>query len=71
MYGEGVLKSFRPSLHETRDKYPLSRDQDRNCYHRVKLSSSQPLAPWIERQHTHMVPPMSMEPLAATKKAFH
>ena len=37
----------------------------------VKLSWSQPLDQWTERQHTCMLPPMSMEPCAATKNALH
>ena len=63
---------------ETRDKRPLGRDLDRSRCHlhtSVQLSWSQPMDPWTERQHTCMLPRvlplMSMEPLAATKKALH
>ena len=47
----GDLKSFRPSLRETRDKRPLGRELDRSWCHRhttsmIKLFWSQPIAPW-------------------------
>ena len=61
---EGKVKSSRPSLRETRNKRPLGRDPDRNWCHRhtsVKLSWSQPMYPWTERQHTRMMAPMSIE----------
>ena len=71
---EDKVKNSRPSLRETRDKRPLARNPDRSWCHRrtsVKFSWSQPMDPWTELQHTHMLPPMSMEPWAATKKALH
>ena len=43
------------------DKLPLGRDPDRSQRHRhssVKLSWSQPMDPWTERQHTRMLPPI-------------
>jgi hypothetical protein len=52
---EGKVKSSQPSLHETRDKWPLGRDPDRSWCHfhtNVKLSWLQPMDPWTERQHT-------------------
>jgi hypothetical protein len=52
---QGRVKSFRPSLRETRDKRPLGRDPDRSCCH---LLTSVKLAL------------MSMEPRAAIKKAL-
>ena len=60
---EGKVKSSRPSSRETRDKQPLGRDRDRSWYHRasVKFSWSQPMDPWTERQHTRMLPSMSLE----------
>ena len=39
---EGDLKSFRPSLHETRDKRPLDRESNRSWCHRHIMS----MAPW-------------------------
>ena len=52
---EDTVKSSRPSLCETRDKRPLGRDPDKSLSHRhtsVKLSWSQPMDPWTERQQT-------------------
>ena len=49
---------------ETRDKLPLGRDPDRSwCHHptSVKLSWSQPMDSWTERQHTRMRPLMSIK----------
>ena len=49
---KGGLKSFRPSLHETRDKRPLGRKSERSWCHRhtnksmIKLFWPQPMAPW-------------------------
>ena len=35
---EGRVKSFWPSLHETRDKRPLDRDPDRSwCHHHTSM----------------------------------
>ena len=59
---------------ETRDKPPLGRDPDKSWCHlptSVKLPWSQPTDRRTERQHTRTLPPMSMEPWAATKKALH
>ena len=47
---KGGLKSSRPSLHETRDKWPLGRESDRSWFHRhttsmIKLLWLQPMAP--------------------------
>jgi hypothetical protein len=56
---------------ETRDKRPLGKDPDRSWCHRhtpVKVSGSQLMDLWTERQHTRMLRPMSMEPWAAIKK---
>ena len=57
---EGGLKSFRPSLRETRDKRPLDRESNRRWCHRhtmsmIKLFWSQPMAPWASGQHTGKV----------------
>ena len=58
---EGDLKSFRPSLHETRDKQPLGRYPDRSWCHRHTKSMIQlffRLSPWLhghQRQHTGKV----------------
>ena len=63
-----VLAQNRPV---TWDKRSLGRDPDRRRCHlhnSVKLSWSQPMN-GSDRQHTHMLPPMSMESWAATKKA--
>ena len=52
----------------------LVRDPDGSWCHRhttVKLSWSQPMDPWTEWKHTRVLPSMSMEPSAATKKALH
>ena len=51
---EGRLKSFRPSLRETRDMRPLDRESNRSWCHRhtksmIKLFWSQPMAPWASR----------------------
>ena len=73
-YYEGKVKSSRPSLRDTRDKRPLGRDPDRSwchCYVSAKLSWSQAMHPWTERQHTHMLLLMSMDPWAETKKPLH
>ena len=48
---EGDLKSFRPSLRETRDKRPLDKESKRSWCHRhttsmIKLFWSQPMGPW-------------------------
>ena len=70
LWYEGKVKSSRPCLRETRDKRPLGKDQEKSWCHRhtsVKLSWSQPMDPWSEQQHTRMLPPMLMEPCAATK----
>ena len=73
---EGKLKSSSLAYNrrETWDKRSLDRNLDRSWCHRhtsVKLSWSQPMDPWSERQNTRMQPLMSMEPWAATKKALH
>ena len=68
------MTSYRPSLRETRDKWLLGRDPDKSWCHRhtsVKFSWSKPMDPWSERQHTRMLPPMSREPCAATKKVLY
>ena len=68
------MQSSRPSLRETLGKYPLGRNLDRNLCHLhtgVKLSWSQLMDPWIERQHTRMLPPMSMEPWVDNQNTLH
>ena len=72
---EGTVEIFSLfySRSETQDKRPLGREQDRSWCHRhtsVKLSWSQPMNLWTERQHTHTLLPMSMEPWAAAKQSF-
>ena len=69
MYGicEDKVKSSSLAYNrrETRDKRPLGRDPDRSWCHlhtNVKLSLSQLMDTWTERQDTPMLPPMSMEP---------
>ena len=66
---EGKVKSSRPSLRETEDKRPLGRDLDRSwCDHHTSIKLL--MDPWRERSHTCMLPPMSMEPWAVTKKLY-
>ena len=64
------MKSSWPNLHEIQDKGPMSRDRT-GAGASVKLSCSQPMDPWTEWQHTHMLLPISMEPWTMTKKALH
>ena len=72
----GKVKSSRPIPYnrcKTRDKRPLVKDLDRSwCHYHtpVKLSGSQLMDSWTERQHARMLRPMSMEPWTATKKAL-
>ena len=73
---ENGLKIFRPSLRETLDKQPLGREPDMSLCRRhtmsmIKLYWSQSMDPWTERQDTRMLPPISIEPWAAIKKALH
>ena len=67
--------SLAYNRHETRDKQPLDTEPYRSWCSRhtsVKFFWSQPIDPWrSERQHTLMLPPMSMEPWVATKKSLH
>ena len=37
----------------------------------TRIAAGVTAAPWTERQHTPILPPMSMEPWTATKKALH
>ena len=59
---------------ETREKLPLAREPDRSCCHfhtSVKLFWSQPLALWTSAAAYECAAAQSMDPWAATKKAFH
>ena len=49
---EGGVKTFRPSLRETRVKWSFTI---------VKLSWSQATDAWTERPHPRKLPPLSME----------
>ena len=70
----GKVKSSGPSLRETREKRPLGRDPDRRWRYRhtsVKLFWSQPMVPWTLVAAHECAASQSMDPWAATKKAFH
>ena len=71
---ESGLKSFRPSLRETRDKRPLDRESNRSwCYLHttcmIKLFWSRPMAPWTSAAAYECAATQSMYPWAAIKKA--
>ena len=58
---------------KTRGKWPLGKEPDRSWCHRhtpMKISWSQPMDPWTERQHTRMLQPMCMEPWALSLSLF-
>ena len=70
---EGKVKISRPSLRETRDKRLLGRDLNRSwchCHTSLKLFLSQSMDPWSKRQHSRMLPSISMEPWAAIKQGL-
>ena len=60
---EGKVKSSRSCLRQTGDKRPWGKDPDKSwchCYTNIKLFWLQRTDPWTERQHNHMMPPISM-----------
>ena len=68
--------SLAKNQHETQNKqtlWPLGRDLDRSWCHRhtsVKHSRLQPMDPWTEQQHSHMMLSIAMSSWAAIKKAL-
>ena len=75
---EGKIKSssLTYNQHETREKQLLGRDPDSSWCHRhtinmIKFFRSQSLAPWTSAAAFECVATQSMDPWAATKKAFH
>jgi hypothetical protein len=59
---------------ESRNKWPLRRDPDRNWCHlhtSVKLFGLQPMAPWTTAAAYKCAAAQSMDPWAVTKKALH
>ena len=83
LHYEGKVKSFRPSLRETRDKWVLGRDPDKSWCHRhtssmIKLFCSQSMGigssigqeKKFSAQTTTDVK-LAKDPWAAIKKALH